>query len=295
MTFPRAHLARSAGLLAALLLAGCATSMHSLTMSIPATGETLSGALSIGSGPRDVTLTADNGQLACNGVSLIEYATLGCSTSGALRLQCTDGRDVTGHWAMEDCGSGQGSGEDDLGNAVAFAIGTAAVDVKPVAVTPPAPRARDGRDARQHDARLFDIGGGHAVAFGDARDHDIVFTDAETHLAIVKRDGREMRPMVLSGESLRAGEEAFVVTPARVERIRIEGEEPDWKIAGDIALPAGLPVMNPEGEVIALTNGAGLVTARTLRRYLRMVAPALADEPATPVNAEALRARMNVD
>lgn len=281
----------------ALLLAACATNMHPVGMTM-SSGQVLSGALNIGGGAQDVTLTSDDGQLACNGVSLLEYATPGCRTSGSLRLQCTDGRDVSGNWKMNDCTSGQGSGADSLGNAVTFHIGAGPVKtgttLEPSAV--PAPRAAHPVIEAVAGSHLFRFGGDYAAGFGEASQfaYEAVFTDAESGLIIVRLDATDDLPMSLADVSLTSGQEAFVVMPdsARIERILVAGESPDWKTGNDVSLPSGLPVMNLAGEVVALTNGARLVDAHSLRRYLQLLAPSLATKPATHATVEQLRERI---
>lgn len=289
-----------------LLLAACALATQPLTMEIPATNDTLSGAIHFGTGAQDVTLTSDNGQLACNGVSLREYAVPGCETTGSLRLHCTDGRDITGNWRMNDCESGAGSGEDRAGNAVRFVIGATggATDTEsaPPGASAPGPAGANGDVPGERF--LFRLGNGYAAGFGSADSAGTVFSDAETGLFIVKLDAvREFPPVAFMETAPHADQEAFLLLPAeapggsmRLKRTSIvPAAGSGWKLAGDsefAGLPPGLPVMNREGRLLGLTNGANILGAGPLRRYLGLIAPGFFKHSASAESLEMLGKRV---
>lgn len=282
-----------------LLLAGCASAHHPVVMQLPATQQVLSGAMSTGSGAQDLTLTSDDGRLACNGVSLLEYAMPGCKDSGAVRLQCTDGRNITAGWQMEDCTSGAGEGTDGAGNPVRLLIGRAAqtggsalpvtqsVAVKPV-VTVPA--------TRDDGSYGFHLGAGYVAGFSATHGANAVFADAETGLVVTRRATLADAPVVLTDITLHTGQEAFVLLPtegAAIRRIRVGmANGSRWLIEGGDRLPAGLPVMDIDGQLIALTVDDGLLATATLRRYLQLALPGFPDAPATNPGPAQLRARI---
>lgn len=290
---------RALCLVGAMLLSACSTAPRPIEMQIAEDGQVLSGYMNVGPNVQDVQLqNADDG-MTCKGISLLGYAVPGCESTGSFRLECSDGRTVAGDWKMEDCAGGAGSGRDSEGNEARFLLGdrtrgavvvdsVAEVDASPGIEVSPSRVANYG----------FRFGGQYAAGFGI--DGDVLFEDTQSGLVIVEVAG-EAVPMALSENSVASGQEAFVLFPeidtARVASVLLLDNGSGLMRVENAAInSSGLPVFDVDGHVLGLTvvhdEGMRLLDARRLRRYLRMVAPTIADKPAASSSAHALRERI---
>lgn len=284
-------------LLTMLFLSACATGQQPLEMQIADDDRVFTGTMNVGPNVQDVRLQSEEGTVTCKGVSLLGYASLGCG-SGSFRLECSDGRVIGGDWEMEECSGGTGNGSDDKGNMVRFLLGDR-IHARPAAARND-PVQGDAIAGNTQDFR-FQFADQYAAGFGQTNEA-VVFEDAQTGLVIVKVADAP-QPMSLSERNPASGEEAFMVLPnsagAQVRSILLrDGDSNLLHIENAGIRSNGLPVIDIEGMVLGVTvvrdDAVFLLPAKTLRRYLRLVAPAVVDMPANSSSAQVLRDRISV-
>lgn len=286
-----------------LFLAACASGEYALQVNLAGEMERdriLTGTMAVGAGAKEVQLSEVDGGMECNGVALIGYAIPGCASSGSLRLECADGRTVTGDWDIEECRTGQGTGSDSLGNTVSFLIGDA---VGSHARRAQADEPVFGRSST--GIMLFLVGGGYAAGFDlqpdalRAQGWQVVFASKESDLVIVESTNETVRdePIVLATSLPQEDSEVFIVTNDGILASSITTDTAGAITISQVTpLADGLPVLNESGEVIGLTRSRNdelqLFDSRRLRRYLALLDPQLADIDATRVSVVQLRERI---
>lgn len=286
-----------------LLLSACVSGQRPVEMRIVEEGRVFAGAMNIGPNVQDVLVRSEDGSMECKGVSLLGYAVPGCASAGSFRLECSDGRVVAGDWKLDDCTGGSGSGSDSDGNAISFLLGDKVSGLSQESMTEeqPAVTAHASRDSWPNTYR-FRFADVYAAGFGDPQMfvHPVVFEDAHSGLVIVRVPGEPLS-MSLADTGPSTGQEVFVVLPdgdmARVVATSLEADGSGMlRIVETGIRDSALPVIDADGKVLGVTvHGDGITRvlgADRMRRYLRIIDPAIAAMPGAAASTEELRARL---
>lgn len=218
------------------------------------------GAIAPGDGTSEIYLVAKESGTECTGASVLTYvpeSTFSCAgQKGVFHIECTDGRVVDGNLILESCDTGWGSGLDQSGNKLTFAVSTnRAAAIRLYENESQAASRRPALPAYRPADTRAEIGYSTGTAFYVSSQGHLITNhhviDGATTIIVQGDDGQLLTAEIIEADP--ANDVALIKVSTDASPLKLA--EPNGVERGDEVFTLGYPLIEFQGQEQKATFG----------------------------------------